>query len=187
VDTAPAVQYATTADGVHIAYQVVGDGPPLFYMPHWATHLELIWEEPLIAGFVRRLATFSQVIMFDKRGVGLSDPVAMPMLPTLEKWCDDVLAVMEASGTERGALVGSDAGALLSQLFAALHPSRTSALVLYGTGARIRRAPDYPAGLPDRLVEPFLDMAPRPPPRSPRRTQTDRSQPGPPPAAHPHR
>jgi class 3 adenylate cyclase len=158
VEKPPAVRYAKTADGAHIAFQVVGDGPALVYMPHWATHLEMLWEEPLISSFVRRLATFSKVIMFDKSGVGLSDPVPTPMLPTLEKWCDDALAVLDASSTDRATLVGCDAGAVLAQLFAALHPSRTSALVLYGTAARVRRAADYPAGLPDRLVELFLEM-----------------------------
>lgn len=157
VEAAPAIRYARTADGVHIAYQTLGEGPPLLYMPHWATHLELLWEEPLTAGFIARLAEFSTVILFDKRGVGLSDPVPTPMLPTLEKWCDDALAVLDATNNDRAALMGCDAGALLMQLLAALHPARTSALVLYGTGARMRRAPDYLAGVPDHLADSFLD------------------------------
>src|SRR5215211_3015810 len=132
VGAAPMIRYAKTSDDLHIAYQVVGDGPELVYMPHWATHLELLWEEPSSARVLRRLASFARLILFDKRGVGLSDPVPVPVLPTLETWCDDVLAVLEASGTDAAALVASDAGSFVAQLFAALHPSRTSALVLYG-------------------------------------------------------
>jgi class 3 adenylate cyclase len=158
VGAAPMIRYAKTSDDLHIAYQVVGDGPALVYMPHWATHLELLWEEPSSARVLRRLASFARLILFDKRGVGLSDPVPVPVLPTLETWCDDVLAVLEASRTEAAALVASDAGSFVAQLFAALHPSRTSALVLYGSAARLRRADDYPAGLPHHVVDAFLDV-----------------------------
>jgi pimeloyl-ACP methyl ester carboxylesterase len=153
----PVVRYAKSDDGVHVAFQVFGDGPGLLYVPHWATHLEVLWEEPLIADFLRRLGTFSTVVLFDKRGTGLSDPISAPVLPTLERWCDDALTVLNAAGIEEVALLGVDAGGLLMQLFAALHPSRTRSLVLYGSAARLRRADDYPAGIPDWLVTEYLD------------------------------
>ena len=151
------MRYAKADDGVHVAFQVFGDGPGLLYVPHWATHLELLWEEPLIADFLRRLGTFSRVVLFDKRGTGLSDPVSTPVLPTLERWCDDALTVLSSAGIEEVALLGVDAGGLLMQLFAALHSSRTRSLVLYGSAARLRRADDYPAGIPDWLVTDYLD------------------------------
>lgn len=153
----PVVRYAKADDGVHVAFQVFGDGPGLLYVPHWATHLELLWEEPLVADFMRRLGSFSTVVLFDKRGTGLSDPVSTPVLPTLERWCDDAVTVLNAAGLEEVALMGVDAGGLLMQLFAAMHPSRTRSLVLYGSAARLRRADDYPAGIPDGLVANYLD------------------------------
>ena len=141
------------ADGVAIAYQIVGEGPiDLVLNLGWATHLELSWESPVWAAFVEGLARFSRVIVFDKRGTGLSDPVNE--VPTMEERMDDVRAVMDAAGSERAALMGISEGAPMCILFAAAHPDRASALVLYGAMARTTEAPDYPWSAPaDALRE----------------------------------
>jgi len=132
----PQTRYAKSGD-VHIAYQVVGDGPfDLVFVPGWVSHLEVAWEEPSLARFYNRLASFSRLILFDKRGTGLSDRVSVKEVPTLEQRMDDVRAVMDAVGSERAALMGASEGGPMSVLFAATYPQRTSALVLYGTMAR---------------------------------------------------
>jgi class 3 adenylate cyclase len=140
----PPVRYARSGD-VHIAYQVLGEGPlDLVYFPGWVSHLEHAWEEPGVARFYRRLASFSRLILFDKRGTGLSDRVSDAALPNLEQRMDDLRAVMDAAGSERAALFGISEGGPLSVLFAATYPGRTTALVLYGTYARFLQAADYP-------------------------------------------
>jgi len=144
-------KYARSGD-IHVAYQVIGDAPiDLIYIPGWVSHLDLIWEQPLFARFLRRLATFSRVIVFDKRGTGLSDRVAE--LPTLEQRMDDVRAVMDAVGSPSATLFGTSEGGIMSILFGATYPQRTDGLVLYGTYARSYAAPDYPYGdSPDTLA-----------------------------------
>ena len=142
----PSTQYARSGDA-SIAYQVVGDGPiDLVAVLGFATHLELQWEMPPLAGFFERLSSFSRLILFDKRGTGLSDPVAE--VPTLEQRIDDVRAVMEAAGSERAALFGVSEGGPMSVLFAATHPDRVTALVLHGAMGRTTEAPDYPWAAP---------------------------------------
>src|SRR3954463_6683768 len=150
--SAPPTQYATSGD-VSIAYQVVGDGPiDVVLVLGFATHLELQWESPPFAHFFERISSFSRLIIFDKRGTGLSDPVTEA--PTLEQRVDDVRAVMDAAGSERAALIGMSEGGPMSLLFAATHPERASALVLYGAMARTTEAPDYPWASPaDALRE----------------------------------
>jgi class 3 adenylate cyclase/pimeloyl-ACP methyl ester carboxylesterase len=129
-------RYAKSGD-VHIAYQVVGDGPvDLVFIPGWITHIELGWDDPLQAAFFRRLAAFSRLIVFDKRGTGLSDRVPVNELPILEERMDDVRAVLDAVGSERAALMGVSEGGAMSALFAATYPERTAALILYGSFAR---------------------------------------------------
>jgi class 3 adenylate cyclase len=133
---APETRYAKSGD-VHIAYQVIGDGPvDLVFVAGWITHVELGWDDPGEAAFRRRLASFARLIVFDKRGTGLSDRVPVNELPILEERMDDVRAVMDAAGSERAALLGVSEGGPLSALFAATYPERTAALVLYGTFAR---------------------------------------------------
>ena len=133
---APETRYAKSGD-VHIAYQVIGDGPvDHVFVPGWITHVELSWDEPLEAAFRRRLAGFSRLILFDKRGTGLSDRVPVDQLPILEERMDDVRAVMDAVGSERAALMGVSEGGAMSALFAATYPERTAALILYGSFAR---------------------------------------------------
>jgi pimeloyl-ACP methyl ester carboxylesterase len=139
---------------VHLAYQVVGDGPlDLVFVPGWISHIELYWEWPEVAHFLRRLATFGRLILFDKRGTGLSDRVPSAELPTLEQRMDDVRAVMDAAGSERAALLGLSEGGPMQMLFAASHPDRTRALVLMCTFGRLLQAPDYPEGVPSEALE----------------------------------
>ena len=138
----PQTQYAKSGDA-SIAYQVVGDGPiDLVLVLGFTTHLELQWESPPMAHFLERLGSFSRLILFDKRGNGLSDPVAE--VPTLELRIDDVRAVMDAAGSERAALFGISEGGPMSVMFAATHPERVTALVLHGAMGRTTEAPDYP-------------------------------------------
>lgn len=140
----PKTEYARSGD-VHIAYQVVGRGPlDLVYVPGWVSHVELAWEEPTMARFLHRLASFSRLIVFDKRGTGLSDRVPDDKLPTLEDRMDDLRAVMDAVGSERAAVFGVSEGGNLCTLFAATYPERTTALVMYGTFAKRIWSPDYP-------------------------------------------
>ena len=135
------------SDGASIAYQVHGEGPlDLVFVPGFVSHVELVWEEPAIARFLRRLASFSRLLIFDKRGQGLSDRPGRP--PTLEESMDDLGAVMEAAGCERAAIFGISEGGPMSALFAATYPDRVSALVLYGTFARMVESARLPAGDP---------------------------------------
>jgi len=148
----PPTRYAKSEDA-SIAYQVVGDGPiDLAVVLGFATHVELQWESPAFAHFFERLSSFSRLVIFDKRGTGLSDPVSE--VPTLEQRVDDLRAVMDAAGSERAALFGVSEGGPMSVLFAATHPDRVSALVLHGAMGRTTAAPDYPwASSADALRE----------------------------------
>jgi DNA-binding winged helix-turn-helix (wHTH) protein/pimeloyl-ACP methyl ester carboxylesterase len=140
----PETRYARSGD-VNIAYQVVGDGPfDLVFVMGWVSHLEYFWIEPSFARFLRRLASFSRLILFDKRGTGLSDRVTV--LPSLEQRMDDVRAVMDAVGSREAALLGVSEGGPLCTLFAATYPEKTRALVTIGSYARRLRTPDYPWG-----------------------------------------
>ncbi len=140
----PETRYARSGD-VHIAYQVVGDGPLDLVVVHgFVSHLEHAWESPEVARFLERLASFSRLILFDKRGTGLSDRVPDAELPTLEQRMDDVRAVMDAVGSERAALLGYSEGGPMSALFAATYPGRTTAVVICGSYAKWIWTPDYP-------------------------------------------
>ena len=149
-------RYAKSGD-VHIAYQVLGDGPrDLVAVPGAWTHLDLIWEEPSWARYMERLASFARVLLFDKRGTGLSDRVSNT--PTLEQRMDDVRAVMDAVGSDHAAIVGVSEGGPMSALFAATYPDRTDALILYGTLARMTAAPDYPYRSPTVESESMYEL-----------------------------
>jgi pimeloyl-ACP methyl ester carboxylesterase len=159
----PDTRYARSGD-VNIAYQVVGDGVgsgrasespgleaasqatplDLVYVPGWISNIELMWDEPNHARLLGRLASFSRLLLFDKRGTGMSDPVPIDRLPTLEQRMDDVRAVMDDAGSERAALFGSSEGGLMSVLFAATYPERTRALVTHAIYAKRLWSPDYP-------------------------------------------
>jgi len=148
------------SDGVKIAYQVHGEGPlDLVFVPGFVSHLDLAWEEPSVARFFRRLASFARLIMFDKREQGLSDRTGRP--PTLEDSMDDLEAVLAVTGAERPALFGISEGGPMSMLFAATHPDRISSLVLYGTYARMSRAPDFPQGVPEAAFDRWSDRVHR--------------------------
>jgi pimeloyl-ACP methyl ester carboxylesterase len=148
----PPTRYAESG-GASIAYQVVGDAPiDVVLVLGYATHLDLQWESPLHAAFFDRISSFARLILFDKRGMGLSDPVSE--VPTLEQRVDDVRAVMDAAGSQRAALFGVSEGGPMSLLFAATHPERATALVLHGAMGRTTEAPDYPWAAPaDALME----------------------------------
>ena len=151
----PETHYAKSGD-VNIAYQVTGSGSvDLVVVPGWVSHVERAWEEPSFAAFLYRLRSFARLIFLDRRGTGLSDPVAV--LPTLEERMDDVRAVMDAAGSERAALFGISEGGPMCSLFAATYPERTDALVLYGTMAKGMRSADYPWGVDDDQAIRFLE------------------------------
>jgi pimeloyl-ACP methyl ester carboxylesterase len=156
----PETRYARSGD-VNIAYQVVGEGPrDLVYVPGWISNVEMMWEQPPMARFLERLASFSRLILFDKRGTGLSDRVSNDKLPTLEERMDDVRAVLETVGSERAALFGHSEGGNMCMLFAATYPERTTALITLGCFAK-RRDPDddYPwAPAADDREESTLDV-----------------------------
>ncbi len=154
----PETKYAKSG-GVNIAYQVVGNGPfDLVYVMGWVSNLDYFWEEALFARFLNRLASFARLILFDKRGTGLSDRVPDSALPTLEQRMDDVRAVMDAAGSERAALFGVSEGGPMSALFSATYPERTTALVMYGSYARRLWSPDYPWAPTPEQRQQFFDL-----------------------------
>ena len=157
----PRTQYAKSGR-VNIAYQVLGEGPlDLLWTSGWISHIELAWENPAIARFFRRLASFGRLIVFDKRGTGLSDAVPVDQLPTLEQRMDDVRAVMDATGSETAALLGLSEGGPMDLLFAATYPNRTRALVLISSFARLAWATDYEFGTDAHAFEQFLERVER--------------------------
>ena len=147
-------RYAKSGE-LNIAYQVFGGGAVnVVLIPGWASNVENIWTLPAFEAFAARIAQFAQVILLDRRGTGLSDPVADP--PTLEERMDDVRAVIDAAGWERAAIWGISEGGPMAMMFAATYPRRVPALVLYGTYARFSRAEDYPHGYPARVNEAWI-------------------------------
>jgi class 3 adenylate cyclase/pimeloyl-ACP methyl ester carboxylesterase len=155
----PETKYAKSGD-IHIAYQVVGRGPrDVVMIPGFVSHVEYQWEEPRSAHMLQRLASFSRLICFDKRGTGLSDRVTS--IPTLEERMEDVRAVMDAVGSRRAALFGVSEGGPMSVLFAATYPDRTGALILYGSYARRAWAPDNPWGRKEEDLKELIDLIKR--------------------------
>src|SRR5262249_37825943 len=158
VASRPKTQYATSTGGVNIAYQVIGEGPlDLVFVMGWVSHLEYSWQEPSFPAFLARPASFSRLIRFDQRGTGLSDAVPLSELPTLEQRMTDVQAVMDATGSERAALLGISEGGPMCGLFAATYPERTEALVMIGSYARRLRAEDYPWGPTEQERADFMN------------------------------
>ena len=148
----PEIRYVKTPDGAHLAYQIFGDGPfDVVFVPGFASNVEHMWRVEPFARGLRRLGSFARVIVFDRRGTGLSDRLESSAPPTLEAQMDDIRAVMDAAGVDRAALFGFEIGANLCAVFAAAQPSRVFACVFHGTVARGTRSPDYPWGwTPDR-------------------------------------
>ncbi|MEQ1605094.1 MAG: alpha/beta fold hydrolase [Pyrinomonadaceae bacterium] len=154
----PQTHYVQNGD-VNIAYQVVGNGPiDIVFVMGWVSHLEYFWKHHLFASFLERLASFSRLILFDKRGTGLSDRVPLAGLPTLEQRMEDVHAVMDAVGSERAVLVGVSEGGPMCSLFAATYPERTSGLVMIGTYAKRIRDDDYPWAPTEEQREAFFEL-----------------------------
>jgi len=153
----PKTRYTKSGD-VNIAYQIVGDGgPDLVFVMGWVSHVEYFWTHPRVADFFRRLAGFSRLILFDKRGTGLSDRVTT--MPNLRQRMDDVRAVMVAAGSSEAVILGVSEGGPMSALFAATFPERTKGLVIYGGYARRTWAPDYPwAGKPEERERFYRDI-----------------------------
>jgi class 3 adenylate cyclase len=144
----PETHYARV-DDLHIAFQIVGDGPvDVVLVDQWLGHMEAQWDVPPMAELRRRLAAFSRLILFDKRGVGMSDPVPLASLPSIETWMDDLRSVMDAASSGEAVLVTTMAGTMLGLVFAASHPDRVRALIVVDGFARMLASDDYPEGQP---------------------------------------
>jgi pimeloyl-ACP methyl ester carboxylesterase len=149
----PRTEYVRGPEG-HVAYQVLGEGPrDIVFVPDHPNNIEIMWEEPALARFLERLATMGRLICFDKRGTGISDPVPLGAIPTIERWMDDITTVIDAVGSQRVVVFGHGDGGPIAMLFAATYPERTASLVLGDTFARMRRAADYPEGLSEADAE----------------------------------
>ena len=154
----PRTRYAKNGD-VNLAYQVIGEGPvDLVFVMGWVSHLDYFWTEPSFARFLRRLASFSRLILFDKRGTGLSDRVPTHGLPTLEQRMDDVRVVLDAVGSKRAVVCGVSEGGSLAALFAATYPERTAGLVMIGAYGKRIRDRSYPWGPTQEQRDQFLDQ-----------------------------
>ena len=146
----PVTRYAKVADGSYVAYQVFGRAPrDLLFVPSWLQNLDIMWEDPSLAAYLDRLASFARVICLDKRGSGVSDPVPLASVPTIETWMDDAIAVMDAAGIRSAAVLGDTEGGPMAAVLAASHPERVTALVLVNTFARWTRTDGYPVGMPE--------------------------------------
>jgi pimeloyl-ACP methyl ester carboxylesterase len=151
----PETKY-TKSGPINIAYQVIGDGPiDIVYIPGWVSNIDMMWTNSRLAEFLERLAQFSRLILFDKRGTGLSDRVTE--LCTLEERMDDIRAVMDAAGSEQAALFGHSEGGSVSALFAATYPHRTRALITFGVFAKRKYSEDYPWAPTDEQRQEFYD------------------------------
>ncbi len=157
----PVTRYARAGE-VNIAYQVVGNGPvDLVWAYGLASNVEVFWEEPSLAAFLRRLSEFTRLILFDRRGCGLSDRHGTTATPTLEERTDDVLAVLDAVGSQRASILGISEGGSLAALFAATHPERTARIILYGTLTHYDADARHPAGAGDGTLAGFVEAVSR--------------------------
>jgi class 3 adenylate cyclase len=152
----PETSYARVGDA-HVAYQVVGVGPDLLFVPSAMTPIDMLWEEPEVAGYLRRMASFSRLILTDLRGAGSSDPVPVDNHPAMQSWSDGLLAVLDAAGSESASIFAVQGSSLPVMLLAASHPHRVCSLVLWGPFARFGRAPDHPFGMPEPALTNVID------------------------------
>jgi class 3 adenylate cyclase len=144
--TLPETRYARN-NGLHVAYQLVGDGPvDVVLLTQWFSNIDSQWDVPPLAAFIRRLARFGRVLTFDKRGTGLSDPVPASELPSIEEWMDDLRTVMDENGIDRAVLVANLASSFMAMVFAVTYPARVRALVMVNAYPRFTRSADYPWG-----------------------------------------
>lgn len=164
----PETSYATTADGLHIGYQVEGSSPLTVLEIANGTlfSVDAASEQPTWQAYVDKLASFSRVIRFDLRGIGLSDPLGSSDPPTVEQWASDALAVLDNEGIQQAALLGVHFGGLAAIFLAAIHPERVRALVVVNGFARLTRSNDYPFGVPASVVERFRESLVEPGPAS---------------------
>jgi class 3 adenylate cyclase len=154
----PETRYVAVGDG-DVAYQIVGEGPlDLLYFYGLGTHIEFFWRHPGLADFVTRLASFSRLIAFDRRGSGASDGVPRKAIPTWEEWTEDVTAVLAAAGSKRTAILAAVDAGPIAVLFTAMHPENVDALVLLNTSARYMQADDYPLGASPEAVGALVEM-----------------------------
>jgi class 3 adenylate cyclase len=154
----PETHYARSPDGA-VGYQVFGDGPiDLVFVTQWGTNVDTIWEEPSAARYFDRLASFARVIVFDKRGTGVSDPVPLDDLPPADRWMEDIQTVMNAAESEQAVIVGDTEGGSLAIMFAATYPERTHSLVLINAIARSFYGSDYPIGYKPYVLEDIEKM-----------------------------
>jgi class 3 adenylate cyclase/alpha-beta hydrolase superfamily lysophospholipase len=144
--------------GAEVAYQIVGQGPPDVVWVTGFGHVDLQWEEPVLAAFLERLASFSRLIRFDRRGTGASDAIPDGAMPTWEEWADDMRAVLDATGSEQSAVLAVGDSGPIGLLFTAMQPERVSALILANSTARRLRADDYPMGVPPEAVDDLVEM-----------------------------
>jgi class 3 adenylate cyclase len=153
----PETRYARS-DAGYVAYQVFGTGPiSVLFIPSWLQNIDVMWDEPTLGAYLDRLGSFSQVVCFDKRGSGVSDPVPLGRLPTIEEWMDDGRVALDAAGIEQTAVIGDTEGGPIAALFAATYPERVTSLVLINSFARWKRAADYAVGMPDDTVDRMVD------------------------------
>lgn len=154
----PETKYAKSPNGA-IGYQVFGQGPvDLVFVSQWGTNIDNYWDEPSASRYLDRLASFSRVILFDKLGTGVSDPIPASRTPGVDLWIEDIVAVMEAAGSERAAMVGDTEGGTMAIRFAATYPERTQSLVLINTVARLLRSTDYPIGIPPHVATRYAEL-----------------------------
>jgi class 3 adenylate cyclase/pimeloyl-ACP methyl ester carboxylesterase len=155
----PETQYARQG-GLHLAYQVMGDGPPdILLLDQWFSHVDAQWDVAPLAEFRERLSSFGRLIMYDKRGSGLSDPLGPDHLPTVEEWMDDLPIVLDAVGSEKAAVITNLGGGIMATTYAAAHPERVASLILVDCFARFTAAPDYEIGQPDEWIDRTIEAA----------------------------
>jgi pimeloyl-ACP methyl ester carboxylesterase/class 3 adenylate cyclase len=158
VSIPPETRYARNG-AIHLAYQVLGSGPTnlLVVGPGLNAHVDYAWMEPSLARFMRRLASFSRLIVYDNRGVGLSDPVPGNAAPAMDEQVDDIRAILDETGCRSAVLLSNAAGCAPALVFAAMHPERVESLVLLGGYARLRAGADYPQGLDQPDIDQIAD------------------------------
>ena len=154
----PETRYARNG-AIHLAYQVLGSGPPdlLAVGPGLNAHVDYQWMEPSLARSLRRLASFSRLIVYDNRGAGLSDPVPGGAAPTMDEQVDDIRVILDETGCQRAVLAGNLAGCAPALVFAAAHPERVESLILLGGYARLRAGAGYPQGLDQAHIDQIAD------------------------------
>ena len=152
----PDTEYVKTPGG-YVAYQVFGNGPiDILFISSWTSNLDVMWEFPSVKRYLNQLASFARVICFDKRGTGVSDPIPLASIPTLEEWMDDAREVLDAVGAEKVKIIGDGEGGFMANLFAATYSNRVTGLVLINSVPRWMRDDDYPIGYPTSAAQKIL-------------------------------